>query len=91
MKPDPVILCAAGVCVPVVFYIALDIADGVVVSRSDAPNQNFMVLSGLLLYLSIVVGVCLFSFGVGRLLDDRAKRRRGLTGGRADDAPERQR
>jgi hypothetical protein len=47
----------------------------VVASRPDAPNQNFIVLSFLVLMLSIVVGVCLFSFGLARLFDGRQRRR----------------
>jgi hypothetical protein len=75
MKPDPVILCVAGVCTPVACYLAVKIANDVVASRPDAPNQNFMVLSFLVLMLSIVVGVCLFSFGLARLFDGRQRRR----------------
>lgn len=74
MKPDPIILCAVGVLTPIVCFIALQIANDAVASASEAPNQNFMVLSFLGFLLSIAIGVGLFSLGVAMMLSQRRKR-----------------
>ncbi len=74
MRVDPIILCAAGVLLPVVTYIAMDIANGVVASRSSAPDQNFMVLSFLVFLASIAGGIGLVTLGVALMLRDRERR-----------------
>src|SRR5690606_4964532 len=58
----------------VTYFVALEVNE-IVASRSTAPDQNFMVLSFLVLLLSGVVGVCLFSFGLARMIDDRSRAR----------------
>ncbi len=66
-------MCFVGPPLPVVTYFVLLKINEIVASRSDSPNQNFMVLSFLVLVLSVVVGVCLFSFGLAWLIADRRR------------------
>lgn len=68
-------MCLVGPPLPVVTYFVVLKVNEIVASSSDSPNQNFMVLSFLVLVLSVVVGVCLFSFGLAWLIADRHRSR----------------
>lgn len=82
VRDAPIIMCLVGPPLPVVTYFVTMMVNEMVASRSDAPNQNFMVLSFLILVLSVVVGVCLFSFGLAWMIADRRRSKAASDRGR---------